>query len=476
MRDRRADLAFASIHDLAPKIQSGEVSPVELTEIALERTEKLNPELIAFIDLWHDESLEAARQAENQIANGEYRGPMHGIPIGLKDLVDVAGKPTTGGSKVLQSNIAESNATVTDRLNQAGAISIGKTNLVEFAFGSAGVNPYTGDARNPWDTDKITAGSSSGSGAAVAAGMVYGALGSDTGGSIRMPASLCGIAGLKPTYGRVPRTGVLDLCWSCDHVGPMTRRTVDSAYMLNAIAGHDPRDIASAKQPVPDFAADIDKGLDGLRIGIPEHYFFDPDIVDPEVISSVNDAIELLAKNGAEVVPIPMEWVSQGRSINVIITLAEAVAVHEEMLAEHADDYTPAVRSRIQSALGMPAVDYVRAQRARRAFSVAMAEATKDVDALVTPTVPVLTHTIAECTPPPGEVVAEKGAEIPLFTSIFDVTGEPSLSVLCGYDSSDMPIGLMITGHAFDEQMVVRIGHAYEELAGWHTRRPPIRE
>ena len=474
MSNERAQLAFDSIHELVPKIKDGSVSPVDITEIALERTAALNPKLNAFLDIWHDEALAAATKAERDIADGRYLGPMHGIPIGLKDLVDVAGKVTTGGSKVLQSNIAKNDATVTDRLNRAGAISIGKTNLVEFAFGAAGVNPYTGDARNPWDTDKITGGSSSGSGAGVAAGMVYGALGSDTGGSIRMPASLCGIAGLKPTYGRVPRTGVLDLCWSCDHVGPMTRRTADCAYMLNVIAGHDPLDIASSTRPVPDFAADLDKGVDGLRIGVPENYFFDPDIVDPEIAAAVNTAIELLANNGAEIVPVPMDWVSNGRSINMIITLAEATAVHEKMLADRADDYTPAVRSRIQSALAMPAVDYVRAQRARQAFSVAMAEATKDVDVLATPTVPVRTHTIAECTPAPGEAIADKGAEIPLFTSIFDVTGEPSLSVMCGFDSSNMPIGLMITGHAFDETTVVRVGHAYEELSGWHAQRPPI--
>ena len=276
MSNSHDDLAFSSIHELAPKIKDGTVSPVTLTEIALERITNLNNSLNAFLDIWHDEAIAAANQAESQIENGNYLGPMHGIPIGLKDLVDVAGKPTTGGSKVLEANIAASNATVTDRLNTAGAITIGKTHLVEFAFGSAGVNAYMGDVHNPWDLDKITGGSSSGSGAAVSAGLVYGALGSDTGGSIRMPASLCGIAGIKPTYGRVPRTGVLDLCWSCDHVGPMTRRTVDSAYMLNAIAGHDPKDFASSNQPVPDFVADIDKGLDGIRIGVPQTLLLRP--------------------------------------------------------------------------------------------------------------------------------------------------------------------------------------------------------
>ena len=473
MTKSREDIAFASIHELAPKIRDGSVSPVELTEIALERVAELNDVLNAFIDVWHEESLDVARKAEREIGRGDHRGPLHGIPIGLKDLVDVAGKVTTGGSRVLKNNVASSNATITDRFNDAGAITIGKTHLVEFAFGPTGVNPHMGDVHNPWDLSRITGGSSSGSGAAVSAGIVYGAIGSDTGGSIRMPASLCGIAGLKPTYGRVPRTGVLDLSWSSDHVGPMTRRTADCAYMLNAIAGHDPLDNASARVPVPDFAADLDKGLDGIRVGVPEHYFFDADIVDAEVVSSVNAAIELLGRNGAEVVSVPMPWVGDGRAINQAIVLPEAVAVHEKLLAEHADGYTPAVRSRIQAGLAIPAIDYIRAQRARQMFAEKMAHATKHVDVIATPSVPPRTPTIAECTPGPGEVMAEKGADIPLFTSIADVTGQPSLSVVCGFDSGGMPIGLMITGDAFDETTVLRVGHAYEELAGWHNRRPP---
>ena len=474
MPNNREDLAFASIHELAPKVADGTISPVELTEIALDRIAQFNDALNAFVDVWDEESLSAARQAEAEIADGRHRGPLHGIPIALKDLVDVAGKVTTGGSRVLKNNVATKNATIADRFNDAGAITIGKTHLVEFAFGPTGVNPHMGDVHNPWDLSRITGGSSSGSGSAVAAGLVYGAIGSDTGGSIRMPASLCGIAGIKPTYGRVPRTGVLDLSWSSDHVGPMTRRTADCAHVLNAIAGHDPLDNASANVPVPDFAADLDKGLDGIRVGVPEHYFFDPDIVDPEVLTAVNAAIQLLDRNGAETIPIPMPWVGDGRAINQAIVLPEAVAVHEKLLAEHADDYTPAVRSRIQAGLAIPAIDYIRAQRARQMFAEKMAHATSHVDVIATPSIPPRAPTIAECTPSPGQVIAEKGGDVPLFTSIADVTGQPSHSVLCGFDSGGMPIGLMITGKAFDEATVLRVGHAYEELAGWHSRRPSL--
>ncbi len=475
MTDRTDELAFASIHDLAQQIESGDVSPVELVESALERAERLQPELNAFLAIWHESAIDEAKAAESEIADGNYIGPLHGIPIGLKDLVDVAGTPTTAASKVLADNVATADATVAARLKDAGAIIIGKTNLVEFAFGPTGLNPYTGDAHNPWDPSRVTGGSSSGSGTAVAAGIIHGALGSDTGGSIRMPASLCGIAGLKPTYGRVPRSGVLDLSWSQDHVGPMTRRTVDCALMMNAIAGHDARDIASSVMPVPDFTADIEKGLDGLRLGVPQHYFFDREIADASVLEAVRRAIELLEKNGAEIVSVPMEWVSDGRAINVIMSLAEGAAVHEKMINESPDDYTVAVRSRLQSAMGILAVDYIRAQRARRKFAEMMAEATKAIDALLTPSVPVETPTIADCTPPLGKAVAPDGASIPLFTSVFDVTGQPSHSVNCGFDGNGMPIGLMITGAPFDEATVLRIGHAYEELSGWHEKRPPVR-
>ncbi len=474
MTNIREDLAFASIHYLAPKIHSGDISPVELTEISLERVVQHNDTLNAFIDVWHDEAIVAAQNAETEIAQGNYRGSLHGIPIALKDLVDVKGKVTTGGSTVLKDNVATKNATITDRFNNAGAITIGKTHLVEFALGSAGVNPHMGDVHNPWNLTRVTGGSSSGSGAAVSAGLVYGAIGSDTGGSIRMPASLCGIAGIKPTYGRVPRTGILDLSWSSDHVGPMTRRTADCAHMLNAIAGHDPLDNGSANIPVPDFAADLDKGLDGIRIGVPEDYFFDPEVVHPEVSEAVTTAIELLERNGAELVPIPMPWVADGRAINQTIVLAEALAVHENLLPKHADEYTPAVRSRIQIGLSITAVDYIRAQRARQMFAEKMAHATKHVHAIATPSIPPRAPTIADCSPAPGEAIAEKASDIPLFTSIADVTGQPSHSVPCGFDSDGMPIGLMITGKSFDEATVLRIGHAYEELAGWHTKRPPI--
>ena len=474
MNQKLEDMLFTSIRSISEKIKSGDVSPVELTRKSLERAERLQPRLNAFLDVWHHEAIDQAKKAEAEIAAGNYIGLMHGVPIALKDLVDVTGKPTTAASKVLRQNIATKDAAITTRLKRSGAVIIGKTNLVEFAFGPTGLNPYTGDARNPWDDNRITGGSSSGSGVAVAAGMVHAAIGSDTGGSIRMPAALCGIAGLKPTYGRVPRSGVLDLSWSQDHVGPMTRSAIDCGIMMNVISGYDRADIASSQYAVPDFTADIDMGLDDLRIGVPQDYFFDSEIADKVVIQSVRKAIDLLERNGAEIVEVSMPWVSDGRPINVVISLAEAAAVHEKLINDHADDYTPAVRGRIHSAMGISAIDYIRAQRARRTFAEKMFEATERVDVLITPTVPGQTPTIAECTPRAGESVASGGADIPLFTSIFDVTGQPSLSVNCGFDSEGMPIGMMVTGRPFDEGTVLRVGHAYEELANWNKRYPQI--
>ncbi len=472
MSDGRPERAYQSITQLARKIENGELSPVELVEASLARITQLDTGaqgLNAFLDVWPDQALEDARAAEKTISSGGYLGPMHGIPVGLKDLIDVAGRRTTGGSRVLAGNVAKTDSTVASKLKGAGAILIGKLNLVEFAFGTTGLNPHTGDVKNPWDKARITAGSSSGSAAAVASGMIHAALGTDTGGSVRMPASLCGIVGLKPTYGRVSRAGVLDLSWGLDHVGPMARTTADCAAMMNVLAGYDSRDPASSGEPVPDFTTGLSRGLDNLKIGIPTDYFFS-DAVDPEIITLVRAAIEKMSNDGAEIIELPMPWVEKGRAINLGILFSEAFAVHEKMLSEHANLYTPAVRERIQSGANILAIDYLRAQRARQWFNHKMAESMSHVDVLVTPTVPVHTPTIEECTPSAGN--PGKGAELPLFTGVFSVTGQPSHTVPCGFTKTGMPVGMMITGHPFDEITVLRVGNAYESLTDWHQRLP----
>jgi len=463
------DLRFASITTLARKLRDGDITVDHIVNKSLEVIGNLDSELNAFLEVWSDDVREKASEAQRSIEIEKSASPLTGIPVGLKDLVDVYGRTTTAGSKVLQGNIAAKDATIVQRMTAAGAILIGKLNLVEFAFGTTGLNAHTGNVSNPWDKTRVTAGSSSGSGASVAAGMVPAAIGTDTGGSIRMPAALCGIAGLKPTYGRVSRAGVLDLSWSMDHVGPMTRTVEDCALMMNALAGFDQADPASSSEPVGDFSSELAKGFDGVRLGLPKQYFFD-DFVDPEIKNRVLDAIKLMETNGAEIVELDADWISLGRRIGFGVIAPEALAVHRKNLGERPDDYTMAVRSRILAGVSISAVDYIEAQRARKWFSHEVANLMQSVDAIVTPTVPIPTPTIEECTPTSTDPGG--GGQMPFFTGVFNTTGQPSLSIPCGFGKFDMPIGMMITGHSFDESTVLRIGHAYEQLTDWHQRKP----
>ena len=466
------ELTYASIDELAPRLRSGDLSPVELTQDSLNRIERLEPRLNAFLEVFTDSALAQARVAETEIKGGSYKGPMHGITVALKDLFDVEGTVTTGGSTILKDNIATSDATVTRLLKEAGAIIIGKTALVEFAMGATGVNPHYGPSHNPWNLDRICCGSSMGSAAAIAAGLSVGALGSDTGGSIRMPAAVTGIAGLKPTYGRVSRAGVLDLSWSCDHVGPMTRTVADCAHMMNVMAGFDPDDPASSDRPVPDFTSGLARGFKGLRVGVPVEFFFDD--VDPEVLTAVRAGIDLMEREGASVREVSMPWVAAGRTINIGLLGSEAAALHREVLQTRGDELSPAIRARLESAIIMPAVDYIDTQRARRRFIEQMDGVMSDLDVLVTPSVPIQTPTISECTPPPGSPDAPGGGRLTEFTGVFDTTGQPSLSLNCGFTGDGMPIGMMISGKPFDEVSVLRAGAAFEAAAGLSDRRPPI--
>jgi aspartyl-tRNA(Asn)/glutamyl-tRNA(Gln) amidotransferase subunit A len=466
------ELLLQPVTELSRRIAAKKVSPVELAEATLRQAKALQPELNAYQDLYADELMAAAAQAEADIAKGRSKGPLHGIPVGLKDLVDVAGKPTLGGSVVLPKTPARRDATVAARLKAAGALITGKLNMVEFAFGFAGVNPHTGDVKNPWDEARITGGSSSGSGAAVATGMAAMAIGSDTGGSIRMPAAACGISGHKPTYGLVSREGVLDLSWSQDTVGPMCRAAADCALMMNAIAGHDPADPASSRRQVADFTAELDRGLKGLRIGVPKEFFFDD--VDPEIVAAVREAVKLLGANGAKVSEVSMPWVRDGRAVNAGVLLPEAAAVHRGNMERHADRISPAVRVRLEAGLKVAAVDYIHAQRARSKFAHQMAAAMREIDLIVTPSVPVKTPTRAECTPAPGEGNAPGGGRFPTFTGVFNATGQPSLSVNCGFTRDGMPIGLMISGRPYEDAVVLGAGHAYQQITDWHGRTPPV--
>jgi aspartyl-tRNA(Asn)/glutamyl-tRNA(Gln) amidotransferase subunit A len=465
------ELLLQPVMELSRRIAAKKLSPVELAEATLRQVKRLQPVLNAYAEPF-DEFLASAKAAEKDISAGRSKGPLHGIPVGLKDLVHVAGKRTKGGSVVLDGPPAKRDATITTKLKAAGALITGKLNMVEFAFGFAGVNPHTGDVKNPWNTERITAGSSSGSGAAVATGMAAMAIGSDTGGSIRMPAAACGITGHKPTYGLVSRHGVLDLCWSQDTVGPMCRTAADCALMMNALAGHDRLDPASARRQLPDFTSRFDSGLKGLRIGVPKGFFFDD--IDSQIEAAVREAVSLMGRNEAKVREVSMPWVRDGRAVNVGVLLPEAATVHREVMEKRAKEISPAVRVRLEAGLKVSAVDYIHAQRARAKFSHQMAEAMRDVDLVVTPSVPIATPTRAECTPAPGESTAPGGGRFPTFTGVFNATGQPSLSVNCGFTKDGLPIGLMISGRPFEDAVVLGAGHAYQQLTDWHGRTPKV--
>jgi aspartyl-tRNA(Asn)/glutamyl-tRNA(Gln) amidotransferase subunit A len=465
-----SELLLKPVSELGRMIAAGDLSPVELTAATLRQVERTQPLFNTYLDTFTDDLVRGAAAAEREISAGNYRGPLHGIPIGLKDLVDVEGHITTGGSVALQTGPAVADATITRKLRDAGALITGKLNMVEFAFGFSSVNPHTGDVKNPWNRERVAAGSSSGSAVSVAVGSAAMAIGSDTGGSVRMPAAACGITGLKPTYGVVSRHGVLDLAWSSDHVGPMCRTAFDCALMMNVIAGHDPADRASSNRSMPDFTSQFGDSLQGVKIGVPGDYFFDN--ADPQIVAAVTAAIDVLHDEGAEIREIKMPWVKLGRAVNVAVLLPEAAAVHQELLAERGDYYSPAVRHRLTAGLGILAVDYIHGQRARAKFCQQMADAMRDIDVLVTPTVPIQTPTLAETTPPPGSPIPPSGGDFPNFTGVFNTTGQPSISLNCGFTGDGMPIGMMISGKSFDDARVLGVAHRYQEITDWACREP----
>jgi aspartyl-tRNA(Asn)/glutamyl-tRNA(Gln) amidotransferase subunit A len=453
-----------TLSDAAALVRARRVSPVELTRAMLARIERLDSQLTSYITVTAEAALAAAEQAEQAARAGEER-PLLGVPLALKDLFDTAGVRTTGGAKILAERVPQRDATAVARLRRAGAVLLGKLNMHEFAFGVSTANPHFGTCRNPWDPSRIPGGSSGGSGAALAAGLCYGSLGSDTGGSIRIPAALCGVTGLKPTYGRVSRAGVLPLSWSLDHAGPMARTVRDVALLLTVIAGHDPADPASATVPVPDFTAGLENGIRGLRIGLPRVYFFEE--LEDDVAQAVEAAIEALRTEGAAVREVLVPHLDVAAAAFAPIISAEAAAYHQRWLRERPQDYGEDVRQRLLQGLLYPAVDYVNAQRARRWVRDGFLQTLEEVDVLLTPAVP------TTAPPIPGPAVATPN---PLTRCTFPInlTGLPALSLPCGFDRQGLPVGLQIIGRPFDEATVLRVGHTYQRLTDWHTRRPPI--
>jgi aspartyl-tRNA(Asn)/glutamyl-tRNA(Gln) amidotransferase subunit A len=459
------DLAFAGIAELAPRLAAKEISPVELTDAALARLEALEPRLNAFITVTAESARHAARAAEAAILAGHYQGLLHGIPVAIKDLYATRGVATTFGSPLYADWVPDFDAAAVESLKRAGAVLLGKTNLHELAYGSTSANAHYGAVHNPWRLDHHPGGSSGGSSAAVAAGIAYGAMGSDTGASIRQPAACTGVVGIKPTFGRLSKFGALPLAWSQDHAGPLTRSVRDAALMLQVLAGHDPRDPSSAARPVPDFSAAIEDGIAGRRIGVARAFFFEDCAAD--VVAAVDAALGVLEDLGAVVEEITLPDMDAAYTAGTVTVAVEGAAFHAVHLRERPELFSEEVRAAFDLGGFYSGVDYVQAQRMRRRLSNTTEQALAGFDAVVMPTAPLAATPILGSPP-------EHAMLRPRNTMPFNVLGLPAISVPCGFTGDGLPVGLQIVGRAFDEAGILRIAHAYEQATEWHRRRPPL--
>ncbi len=467
-----SELTSMTVAEAAVQIERRSLSPVELTRAYLDRIERLNPTINAYVTVTAEQALAAAREAERQILAGAYRGPLHGVPFALKDIYDTAGIRTAAGSKILAERVPDADATTTARFHQAGAVLLGKLNTHEFAFGVTTNNPHWGATRNPWGLDQIPGGSSGGSGAAVAADLAPIAMGTDTGGSIRIPASLCGCVGLKPTHGRISTAGIFPLSWSLDHAGPLTHSVEDAAIVLNALAGADPADTLTQPVPVQDYRAGLGAGLRGLRLGVPRAGFCEA--LEPDVARAFDAALDVLRGLGATIedVEAPVLWSSWEPGYNILYS--EARHIHKQWLRERPGDYGTDVLTRLNERAALSADDLVAAFR-HQAAAIREAHALlEERAALLLPATRIAAPSIN-----PQQTIVLDGKEV-LARSVlttntipFNVTGMPALSLPCGFTEAGLPIGLQIAGRRWNEVTVLRIAHAYEQATDWHTRRPP---
>jgi len=467
-----AELRSLSVSDLAPLIQARKLSPVELVQACLGQIDALNPSVQAFLTVTSERALAQARAAESEIAAGRYRGPLHGIPYAPKDLLATQGVRTTNGSRVTATAIPHQESTVTARLNRAGAIMLGKLNLLEFAMGSGQVG-LVAPARNPWDLAYSPSGSSSGSGAALAARMVPLTLGTDTGGSIRGPAKSCGVVGLKPTYGRVSRFGVTSLSWTLDHVGPMARTVADVARMLQVVAGHDSLDATSATVPPPSYAQALNGGVKGLRIGVPTEHFFQH--VHPETEAALRAALGLLRAKGAQLIDVKVQHAPLCSAASSVILGSESAAYHEKRLQDHPHLLDPLVRERLEAGAFHSALDYLKALRLRTLLIAEMRRVFAQCDVLMLPAgnaAPLLTDEIAVTDAPPAKPRAPR----PDTSNLANLTGIPALVLPCGFTAGPpaLPLGIQFCAKPFAEATLFRVGHAYQLATDWHTRLPAL--
>ncbi len=466
------ELHYMSAWELSGLIRNREVSPVDVVDACLARIEATEPTLNSFITLIPEQARAAARRAEQEIGRGNYRGPLHGIPVGLKDLFHTAGVRTTSGTRIYDTFVPTEDCTVAIKFSEAGAILMGKLNMHPLAFGPTGENADYGHMHNPWNPERITGGSSGGSGSATAAGQCTITMGSDTGGSVRIPAALCGITGLKPTYGRVSRAGLTPLSWCLDHPGPMVRTVEDAALTMNVIAGPDPRDHVTVNVPVPDYTAALTGDVRGLRIGVVREFFEEP--IDPQVADLVQGAISVLGELGAEIVEVSLPLFEYAQPISNAILSAEATAAHRDILLSDGDKLYPQVRDRLEEGLFITASEYLRAQQARQVFCQQVAGLLQNVDLLAGPVEPVTAPVILERR---IDIGGESIPAVPLltkYTRVYNITGSPAISVPCGFADDGLPAALHLAGRNFDEHTVIRAAYAYQQATDWHTRRPPV--
>jgi aspartyl-tRNA(Asn)/glutamyl-tRNA(Gln) amidotransferase subunit A len=459
------DITAASLSELAQRIARKQLSPVVLMESILSRIESHDRVINSYITVMADSARAAARRAHEDVQAGRPLGPLHGVPIAVKDLFATRGVRTSFACAAYADWIPDYDATVVEWLVDAGAIIIGKLNLHELAAGSSSLVSHFGPVHNPWNPEYIAGGSSGGSAACIAAGLACGALGSDTVMSIRHPAALCSVVGLKPTYGRVSKYGALPLAWSLDHVGPMTRTVRDAALMLQVIAGYDHRDPASRDVPVPDYLAGLDNGVQGLRIGVPRPHFFEE--CTAETFVAAEEAIGVFRSLGARVEDCELPQVADIIGAGRIIILAEATAYHTARARSHPHLFSPNFLRLIETGDKLPAVQYVQALRTREAITQGFTEVMDQFDALIMPTTPLPACKASEDTPPLTWPRSRN-------TFPFNLTGSPAVSLPCGFTQDGLPIGLQIVGRAFDEATLLRVAQAYEQATRWHTMRAPI--
>jgi len=469
----RCSAPAGTLAALVTAVRERETSPVEVTEACLHRIARLDATLRAFIRVEPENARAVARVRAAEATAGRASGHLHGVPVAYKDLFAVRGRPASCGTAVPEYFLADADATAVARLEAAGAVPLGKLNMTELALGPFGDNAHHGDVQNPWRPGYVSGGSSSGSGAAVAAGLAWAALGTDTGGSIRLPAAACGIVGLKPTYGRVSRAGVMPLSWSLDHVGPMTRSVHDTAVLLGLLAGADPRDATTSHRAVPDYGGALERPVAGLRAGVPENYFWDE--VDPDLARRVRAAIDVLAGLGLTVrelvVPDPRHLVDVAHAL----ARSESAAVHARLVRETPQLIQPAVRARLEVGFQVSAHDYLQAIRLRaQATRTFIADVFGEVDILLTPTIPEPAPRLADVKAGSADEVVRRMNRFSRLTRPFNALGLPALTVPCGFSEEGLPVGLQIAGRPFDEATILQVGYAYEQAAGFWRREPPL--